>query len=343
MAHRPGAGVFGPLRPLIADASVTDVLVTGERVWVDRGRGVEPVSLRLRGQGRSRALAVSLIAAGGRHLDDANPCVDVRLPGGVRVHAVLPPVAIDGVQISVRVPAAAGLGFDQLCASGTIPFMLQGVMRGLVARRASMLVVGSTGAGKTTLLAALLGLVPHDQRIVTVEDVAELRVRHPHVVQLEARQANTDGAGGIGLDRLVLQALRMRPDRLVVGECRGPELRELLTALNTGHEGGALTMHANSVGDTATRLEALGALTGLDAPAIARQAVSALDVVLHVARGTAPGGGRRLTGVGVLELDANGSLHTRVLWRDPVDGDRAQSPPVVDDAGWCAFRDRWDA
>jgi pilus assembly protein CpaF len=158
---------------------------------------------------------------------------------------------------------------------------------------------------KTTFLAALLGAAPASERIVVLEDVAELRIAHPHVVALEARQANLEGAGGIGLDRLVREALRMRPDRLVVGECRGAELRELLAALNTGHDGGAGTLHANSLADVPARLEALGALAGMSPDAVARQAVSAFDVVLHVERGPE---GRRLSAIGTLELDGAGRL-----------------------------------
>lgn len=162
-------------------------------------------------------------------------------------------------------------------------------------RRANLLVTGSTGAGKTTLLASLLGLVPATERIVTIEDVAELRIDHPHHVRLEARQPNLEGAGGVGLARLVREALRMRPDRLVIGECRGEEVRELLTALNTGHDGGAGTVHASGLADVPARLEALGALAGMSDRAIARQVVSAIDAIIHIERGR--DGIRRVTGI----------------------------------------------
>jgi pilus assembly protein CpaF len=229
----------------------------------------------------------------------------VRLGDGLRVHVVLPPVSRGGTLISVRIPASRQLGLEQLEAGGFFATGEAGRIRQLVARRANLLVTGAGGSGKTTFLAALLGAAPAHERIVVLEDVAELRIEHPHVVSLEARQANLEGAGGIGLERLVREALRMRPDRLVVGECRGAELRELLAALNTGHDGGAGTLHANSLADVPARLEALGALAGMSSEAVARQAVSALDVVLHVERTP---DGRRLAAVGELALDRRGRL-----------------------------------
>ncbi len=183
---------------------------------------------------------------------------------------------------------------------------LRAWLEGAVARRENLLVTGAAGAGKTTLLAALLGCAAPTERIVTIEDVAELRIEHPHHVRLEARQPNLEGAGGIGLARLVREALRMRPDRLVVGECRGEEVRELLSALNTGHDGGAGTLHANGLHEVPARLEALGALAGLDDHALARQAASAFDLVLHVER--APDGARRLAAIGRPIIGDSGRL-----------------------------------
>ena len=195
-----------------------------------------------------RDLAVALIGLGGRHIDDATPCVDVRLEGGIRVHAVLPPVAAEGTAISIRVPRLDAPDLATLEARGMFDArMRERCSSDAVARRENLLVTGAAGAGKTTLLAALLGRGAGGERIVTIEDVAELRIDHPHHVRLEARQANLEGAGAIGLARLVREALRMRPDRLVVGECRGEEVRELLSALNTGHDGGAGTLHANGL------------------------------------------------------------------------------------------------
>jgi pilus assembly protein CpaF len=304
----------GPRHPVLdvfaahADLSdVTDVFVNGVGgLYVDRGRGAERVDGWSATGDDVRALAVELIAAGGRHIDDAAPCVDVRLDGGVRVHAVLEPIAADGAAISIRIPRADAADIERLARAGMFDDTSAARLRDLVARRANFIVTGAAGAGKTTLLAALLAAAPAHERIVTIEDVAELRFAHPHHVRLEARQPNLEGAGGVDLARLVREALRMRPDRLVVGECRGAEIRELLAALNTGHDGGAGTLHANGLDDVPARLEALGALAGLDEHALARQAVSALDIVLHVGR--APGGARRLVGAGRPVIDAHGRL-----------------------------------
>jgi pilus assembly protein CpaF len=298
--------MFGVLAPLVVEPAVTDVFVNPDgAVWVDRGAGVEVVAGLSVPPGEARELAVRLIAAGERHVDEATPCVDVRLGDGVRVHAVLPPVSPGGAVLSIRVPRVAHIDLDELDTDGFFGSVGADRVRDLVAVRANLLITGAGGSGKTTLLGALLSYAPHSERIVVVEDVAELRIVHPHVVALEARQANIDGAGAIGLDRLVRESLRMRPDRLVVGECRGAELRELLSALNTGHDGGAGTLHANSLADVPARLEALGALAGLDPPALARQAVSAFDAVLHVERTAA---GRRLAALGRLAVDAAGRL-----------------------------------
>jgi pilus assembly protein CpaF len=289
--------VLAPLSEFLDDPTVTDVFVNGGRgLFVDRGDGAVAVPQWRAAEAEVRDLAVALIALGGRHLDDACPCVDVRLEGGVRVHAVLPPIATAGTTISIRVPRAAGWGLDDLARSGLVDAAGRDRLRALVADRVNVLITGAGGSGKTTLLGALLALVPPTERIVTIEDVAELRVAHPHHVRLEARQSNLEGAGGIGLARLVREALRMRPDRLVVGECRGDEVRELLSALNTGHDGGAGTLHANGLHDVPARLEALGALAGLDDAGLARQAASAIGCVVHLERGR--DGRRRLAGAG---------------------------------------------
>jgi len=303
------AAEFGPLAAVVAERGVTDVFLNGDgTVWVDRGAGSAVVDGLRVPAAAARELAVRLVALGGRHVDEASPAVDVRLGDGVRVHAVLPPVSSGGALVSVRLPAEVRPALADLEAAGFVRAGEGVRIRELVARRANLLVTGAGGSGKTTFLAALLGAAPPHERIVVLEDVAELRIAHPHVVSLEARQANLEGAGGIGLDRLVREALRMRPDRLVVGECRGAELRELLAALNTGHDGGAGTLHANSLADVPARLEALGALAGMSPDAVARQAVSALDVVLHLERTP---DGRRLAAVGTLALDRRGRLEVR--------------------------------
>lgn len=298
---------FGPLADLVADARTTDVFVNPDgSVWVDRGEGARRAPGLRVPPGEARELAVRLVAAGGRHLDEATPAADVRIGGGLRVHGVLPPISPDAAVLSIRLPRDTSLDLDALESAGMFSQVPRSVLAELVDRRANLLVTGAGGAGKTTLLGALLAASPPQERIVLIEDVAELRVVHPHVVRLEARQANLEGAGAVGLDRLVREALRMRPDRLVVGECRGAELRELLTALNTGHDGGAGTLHANSLGDVPTRLEALGALAGWSDAALARQAVSAVDAVVHVERGG--DGVRRIVELGRLRLTGRGRL-----------------------------------
>lgn len=301
--------VFGVLAPWVREPEVTDVFVNpGGEVWVDRGGGAEQVAGMVIPVAEARDLATRLIAHGDRHIDEATPCTDVRLGDGIRVHAILPPVSPGGAVLSIRFPRARPVSIDQLDDAGFFGSVGVARIRTLVATRANLLITGAGGSGKTTLLGALLSGAPPSERIVVVEDVAELRIAHPHVVALEARQANLDGAGAIGLDRLVRESLRMRPDRLIVGECRGPELRELLAALNTGHDGGAGTVHANSLADVPARLEALGALAGMTMDAVARQSVSALDAILHVER---VGGQRRLASLGRLELDARGRLAVR--------------------------------
>lgn len=292
--------LLGPLAPFAADGPVTDLFVNGSRgLWIDRGSGPEQEPGWSADEAEVRALAVRLIARGGRHIDEATPAVDVRLGRGIRVHAVLPPISTRGTLLSVRVPRVAGFPLAALARAGMLDAAQESLLRGAVADRRNLLVTGAAGAGKTTLLAALLAEADQRDRIVLIEDVAELTIDHPHVVSLEARQANLEGAGRVGLDALLREALRMRPDRLVVGECRGAELRELLSALNTGHAGGAGTLHANSLADVPSRLEALGSDANLDADAIARQAVSAFDLVLHVQRS---GGRRRLAGIGRFAL-----------------------------------------
>ncbi len=283
-----GAGVLDPLLTL---PGVTDVLVNGpDEVYLDRGRGLEPAGVRFGDEAEVRRLAVRLAASVGRRLDDGSPFVDARLANGVRVHAVLPCVAGPGTCLSLRVPNRQRLSLDDWVAAGSLPEAGAGLLRAVVAARLAFLVSGGTGSGKTTLLGAMLALVPPADRIVIVEDSRELRPDHPHCVRLEGRPANAEGVGAVTLTDLVRQALRMRPDRLVVGEVRGAELADLLRALNTGHEGGCGTVHANSAADVPARLEALGTLGGLGRDALHAQLAAALRVLVHVRR--LPGGRR---------------------------------------------------
>ncbi|MEH1167858.1 TadA family conjugal transfer-associated ATPase [Micromonospora sp. CPCC 205539] len=275
----------GPLAPLLTDPAVTDVLVNGTRVWVDRGAGLHQVAVPVGSVEDVRRLAQRLIASAGRRLDDGSPYADARLPDGTRLHAVLPPVATEGPYLSFRTFRHRPFTLDELVQQGTLPRPVAPVLAAVVAARLAYLVTGGTGSGKTTLLNTLLGLVPATERIVLVEDAAELQPGHPHVVGLQARTANVEGSGVVSLGDLVRQALRMRPDRLVVGECRGGEVVDLLAALNTGHDGGAGTLHANTPSDVPARLEALGMLGGLPRAALHAQVVAALQVLFQVRRG----------------------------------------------------------
>ncbi|MCX5381702.1 TadA family conjugal transfer-associated ATPase [Streptomyces sp. NBC_00083] len=320
----------GPLEPLLADPDVTDVLVSApDRVWVDRGGGLEPTGIRFADAAAVRRLAQRLAAVAGRRLDDARPWVDARLPDGTRMHAVLEPIAVGSTCLSLRVVRPRAFSLAELTAAGTVPPGGEKLLRALIRARVSFLVSGGTGTGKTTLLSTLLGLVGAGERIVLAEDSAELRPDHPHVVRLESRPANQEGAGLVTLRDLVRQALRMRPDRLVVGEVRGAEVTDLLGALNTGHEGGCGTVHANSASDVPARLEALGTAAGLDRAALHSQVAAALSVVLHLARDRE--GRRRIAEVRVLERDPAGLVRTVPALRWGAQG-------FLRDAGWERLR-----
>ncbi|MDQ0674216.1 pilus assembly protein CpaF [Pseudarthrobacter siccitolerans] len=289
---------LGPLQSLTRDPAVTDIFVNApDSVWVDRGRGIERVPVAFGDEAQLRALACRLVAARGRRLDDGSPCVDVRLAGGYRVHAVLPPVSTSGTLLSVRIRRERVFTMDELESAGMFGPLVKDVLERVLELRLSFLISGATGSGKTTLLSTLLGLCAPEERLVLIEDASELNPVHPHVVSLESRHGNLEGGGEVGLGELVRQALRMRPDRLVVGECRGAEVRELLTAMNTGHSGGGGTIHANTAGAVPARLTALGALAGMGPDGVRLQAASALDVVIHVERTSR---GREVTCIGVI-------------------------------------------
>jgi pilus assembly protein CpaF len=295
----------GPLEGLLAEPGVTDVLVNGPaEVWVDDGGGLRRTPVTFPDDGVVRRLAQRLAASAGRRLDDASPYVDARLTGGVRLHAVLPPIAPDGTCLSLRLPPRQTFTLDELVTEKAAA-----ILRAILVARLAFLVTGGTGTGKTTLLSAMLSLADPGERLLLVEDSAELRPHHPHVVRLEARPPNIEGAGGVGLRELVRQALRMRPDRLVVGEVRGSEAVDLLAALNTGHEGGCGTLHANTAVDVPARLEALACAAGLSREAVHSQLAAALDVVVHLVRD--PGGGRRrIAEICLLRREGSGLVAT---------------------------------
>lgn len=277
-----GAGVLDPLLTL---RGVTDVVVNGpNQVYIDRGAGLEQQPVQFGDDGAVRRLAQRLAAQAGRRLDDSAPWVDAQLPSRTRLHAVLAPIARPGTTICLRIPAAEHFDLDRLHSAGAMNDDLLRVIRAIVDRRVAFVVSGGTGSGKTTVLAAMLSAVGPQERLVVVEDAAELKPQHNHVVGLESRPANVEGAGAVAMRELVRQALRMRPDRLVVGEVRGAEVIDLLAALNTGHEGGCGTIHANTATAVPTRFEALGVAAGLTREAVHSQLASSLEVVIHVHR-----------------------------------------------------------
>ena len=312
-----GAGI---LEPLLCAPGTTDVLVAApDAVWVDDGDGLRRTEIRFADETAVRRLAQRLAVAAGRRLDDAQPWVDGHLGGigtgefTVRLHAILPPVAAGGTCLSLRVLRPATQDVAALIAAGAIAPPAAALLDDIISARLAFLVSGGTGAGKTTLLAALLGAVRAEERLICVEDAPELQPRHPHLVRLVARAANVEGAGEVGLRDLVRQALRMRPDRLVVGEVRGAEVVDLLAALNTGHDGGAGTVHANSPAEVPARLEALAALGGLDRAGLHSQLAAAVQVLLHVGRDLS--GRRRLTDISLLRRTASGMVQTAPVWQ----------------------------
>jgi pilus assembly protein CpaF len=311
-----GAGILDPL--LCADGT-TDVLVTApDAVWVDDGSGLRRTSIRFADDAAVRRLAQRLALSAGRRLDEAQPWVDGQLTGlgtgqfNVRLHAVLPPIAPGGTCLSLRVLRPATQDLSALRRSGTITPAAGALLDDIIAARLAFLISGGTGAGKTTLLSAVLGAVAADERIVCMEDAAELAPEHPHLVKLVARCANVEGVGEVTVRDLVRQALRMRPDRIVVGEVRGAEVVDLLAALNTGHDGGAGTVHANNPAEVPARLEALAALGGLDRAALHSQLAAAVQVVLHVSRDR--NGARRLSEIGVLQRGEGDRVRVATAW-----------------------------
>lgn len=302
----------GALEPLLAVPGVSDVLVNGpDEVWIDRGQGVERTDVRFVDDAAVRRLAQRLATAAGRRLDDAQPFVDAALADGTRLHAVLPPLT-PSTTLSLRVLARERLDLATLVRRECVPAPVAEVLSAIVAARLAFVVSGGTGAGKTTLLAALLGVVPAGERLVVIEDAAELVLDGAHAVRLVTRTANIEGAGAVGLRELVRQSLRMRPDRLVVGEFRGAEMVDLLVALNTGHDGGAATLHANSASDVPARLAALGGLAGLPTAAVTSLVSSALRVVVHLRRRA--DGHRVVDEIALLDR-AGDALTVHTVWR----------------------------
>lgn len=281
---------LGPLQQFVDLPGVTDVVLDGQgRIWTDGEEGLVETGARVGSEDHARALARRLVSVAGGRLDEGHPCADGRI-GNCRIHAVIPPIAVEGTMISVRVARRSTAGLGELARHWTGAAQWVAALQSLVTRRRNYLVSGATGSGKTSLLAAMLGEVSRGERLVVVEDTTELTPQHPHVLHLQSREGNVEGAGRVDMGQLVRETLRMRPDRLIVGECRGAELRDFLTAMNTGHAGAGGTVHANSPQAVPARLIAMGALAGLAPETVAVQAAAALDAVVHVERR----GGRRM-------------------------------------------------
>jgi pilus assembly protein CpaF len=321
---------LGPLEPLLADPLVDEVMVNGpESVWVERGGRLEPAGVAFSTEAELLHAIERILAPLGRRVDEASPLCDARLADGSRVNVVIPPLALSGPCLTIRRFRRQGFSLEDLVENGTLSESLAAFLTRCVRARASILVSGGTGSGKTTTLGALSGALPEGERIVTIEDAAELRLRQPHVVRLEARPPNLEGRGEVTIRQLVRNALRMRPDRIVVGEVRGGEALDMLMALNTGHEGSLTTVHANSPPDALRRVETLALMAGVGLPhsAVREQLGSALQLVVHQARG--PDGRRRVESVAeVVRLgDAAGTreLYTRGGGlRAPLDGELAR-------------------
>jgi pilus assembly protein CpaF len=320
----------GPLEALLAAPGVTDVLVNApDEVWIDRGHGLERTGVRFADDGAVRRLAVRLAGATGRRLDDSAPFVDAAMADGTRLHAALPPI-VRSTTISLRVLARSRYELADLVETGSASRPVADLLRAVVEARLAFVISGGTGTGKTTLLGALLGCADPGERLLIVEDAAEIVTSHPHVVRLVTRSANVEGAGRIDLRDLVRQSLRMRPDRIVVGEFRGAEMADLLAALNTGHAGGAATMHANAVADVPSRFAALGALSGMDRDCTHAQVASALQVVIQLRR--VRSGRRVVAEIGLLDAPG-GELISRIAWAPAGPGPGAERLAALIEAG----------
>jgi pilus assembly protein CpaF len=309
---------LGPLEPLLGDPEVDEIMVSGVGpVWVERGGRLEETGVRFAREQDLRDAIERILAPLGRRVDEAEPLCDARLPDGSRVNVVLPPLALDGPALTIRRFRRRGFSPEDLVANGTLTRPLLDFLARAVRGRCTLLVCGGTGSGKTTTLNALSSFLGPDERVVTIEDAAELRLRQPHVVRLEARPPNLEGRGEVTIRRLVRNALRMRPDRIVVGEVRGPEALDMLTALSTGHDGSLSTVHAGSPAEALRRVEVLALMADIGLPhaAIREQVADAFDLVVCQAR-TADGT-RRVTAVAEVVRVAGGAAARELYtWRD---------------------------
>jgi pilus assembly protein CpaF len=318
---------LGPLQPLLADPAVEEVMVCGTApVWVERGGRLERTGVAFATEAALRETIERILAPVGRRVDEAEPLCDARLPDGSRVNVVVPPLALDGPALTIRRFRARGIGPDELVAAGTLGRPLLEFLARAVEARCTLLICGGTGSGKTTTLNALSEYIGPEERIVTIEDAAELRLRQPHVVRLEARPPNVEGRGEVTIRRLVRNALRMRPDRILVGEVRGAEALDMLTALSTGHDGSLTTVHAGSCAEALRRIETLALMAGLGLPheALRAQVADAFDLVVCQAR--MPDGRRQIVSVAEVVRVAGGAgarelyglRDGRARWRAPL-------------------------
>jgi pilus assembly protein CpaF len=302
---------LGPLELLSQKKGLTDIVVNGpDDVWFDAGEGMQRANICWPGEEQLRDFVVRLVGQLNRRLDDAQPYVDARLPNGIRLHAIIPPLSQNGTCLSLRIPQAQTLNLLDLQNRGMFTVQVREILERIVSAGISFLISGGTGTGKTTLLAALLSGIDADQRIIVIEDLHELVIQHPHVVSLQSRGNNTEGSGEIPLRALTRQALRMRPDRLILGEVRGAEIIDLFTALNTGHSGGCATVHANSAHDVPARIVGLGLLAGLPSAAIHSLFATAISLIIELSR--TQDGLRKVTSLHVVQLES-GTVQTRLL------------------------------
>ncbi len=288
----------GPIEPFLADPSIGEIMVNGAKhIYIERGGRLELTRAQFRDNAQLRGVIERIVGRVGRRIDESSPMVDARLPDGSRVNAIIPPLAVDGPTLTIRKFTADGFTIDDLIRTRSITPDVAAMIDICVRGRLNLLVSGGTGSGKTTLLNILSSFIPSDERIVTIEDAVELRLRQPHVIRLESRPANIEGKGEVHIRDLVRNSLRMRPDRIVVGECRGGETLDMLQAMNTGHDGSLSTLHANSPRDALSRIETMVLMAGVDLPirAIREQVASALDLIVHTSR--LRDGSRRVTHV----------------------------------------------
>ncbi len=308
---------FGPLEALLRDPDVTEVMVNGpDAVFVERAGRIQPARVRFKDAAHVIHVIDRILSPLGRRVDEASPMVDARLPDGSRVNAIIPPLSLQGPVLTVRRFGARALECDDLVRLGTLTDAMLELLRLAVVARRNILVIGGTGSGKTTTLAAIAGFIPATERVITIEDAAELRLPLPHVVRLESRPASLEGRGAISIRALVRNALRMRPDRIVVGEVRGGEALDMLAAMTTGHEGSLSTLHASSPQDAIRRLQTLALMGDLELPyaAVADQVAHAIDLIVHQAR--LADGSRRIVEITASQAGAQGiSLTPLVRFR----------------------------